>query len=254
MCLVLFAYNYVPGYRLVLAANRDEFNNRPTAPLGYLPGGEQVLAGQDLRGGGTWLGLGRTGKLAALTNYRDPGRLNPSAPTRGGIVKKYLESDMSAQSFLQEFAAEADRYSGFNLLLADDRELYHFSSVTGKSVKLAPGVYGLANHLLDTPWPKVVRGKQLFAAILNSRSGVDSERLLKMLEDRDYPPAELLPDTGVGPVWERMLSPMFILGQKYGTRSSAVITMRDDGETIFIERTFTSISEVREAGRKSFII
>ena len=153
MCLITFAYNHHPGYRLVLAANRDEFLDRPTAPLGYHYPGETILAGRDLRSGGTWLGMDGGGRLAAITNYRDPSRVVNPAPSRGEIILDYLRSGLMAEAFLEKFSARASRYSGFNLLLADCDNLVHYSNVSDRSTRLTSGVYGLSNHLLDTPWP-----------------------------------------------------------------------------------------------------
>lgn len=254
MCLVFFSYNCTPGYRLVLAANRDEFLDRPTAPLGYFAGGRTILAGRDLQGGGTWLGVSHSGKLAAITNYRDPACLKSSAPSRGEIIPEYLQSEHSAQHFLQEFVTGANIYNGFNLLVADTEGMYYFSNIDGGIVRLTPGVYGLSNHFLDSPWPKVVRGKTRFGAILEQQQEVDHRQLFTLLEDKERPPDEELPDTGVGVAWERLLSSIFIQGSTYGTRSSAVIDVRDDGETTFTERTFIHTGGVRETGRQRFIL
>ncbi len=239
MCLVLFAYRNQPGFRLVLAANRDEFLDRPTVPLGYNYPGEKILAGKDLRGGGTWLGASGDGRLALVTNYRDKARAIDAAPSRGEIVLNYLRAGVPAAEFLADFAEQAPRYSGFNLLVADAEALYHYSNVTGASTRLGPGVYGLSNHLLNTDWPKVRRGRKLLRAALAEGGGVEPERLFALLADRRRPPDEQLPDTGVGRRWERLLSPLFIHGATYGTRSSSVVTVAASGKVEFYERCFS---------------
>lgn len=252
MCLVLCSYKHTPGYRLILAANRDEFLSRPTAPLGYLNREEKILAGCDMLGGGTWLGISVTGKLAALTNYRDPGRFLANAPSRGRVALDYLKSDKSAQQFLSDLGAGAKNYNGFNLLAADRAGLYFYSNIDCEMVQLKPGMYGFSNHLLDSGWPKVERGKNLFEKTLGREGEVDPAQLFALLEDRKQPPDDQLPDTGVGAGWERLLGSIFIHGSTYGTRSSSVIMVADDGQTLFVERTFGYPGAARETDRLEF--
>ncbi len=252
MCLIVLAYRQKPGFNLVLAANRDEFLDRPTAPLGYNFADGTILAGKDLRGGGTWLGLGANGRLAAITNYRDPARVTEPAPSRGEILLRYLQSTVTATQFLQGFAEMASRYNGFNLLLADETTLIHYSNITGKTTPLEPGIYGVSNHLLNTPWPKVSRSRELLQRALAENDVIDTDTLFSFLRDTTEPEDSLLPETGVGLEWERRLSPIFIHSPSYGTRSSAVITITDNGEADFYERSYCHKDGVKIDGRKHF--
>ncbi len=235
MCLVCLAYRIVPGYPLVLIANRDEFLARPTEPLAWRGASGGILAGLDLTGGGTWLGLSTSGRLAALTNFRDPRRVMVDAPSRGHIVIDFLQGQGGIGSSLASLSQ--DRYNGFNLLVADGGQLQYLSNRSRETQFLPPGMYGLSNHLLDTPWPKVVRIKRLFSDAVVDFDDNGREKLLAILTDRQIPPDRDLPDTGVGLTWERILSPIFITSPTYGTRSSAVITVDRQGRATFVERT-----------------
>ena len=238
MCLISFAYKCHPGYRLVLAANRDEFLDRPTASLGFHFPGETILAGRDLRSGGTWLGLAGDGRLAAITNYRDPSRVNGTAPSRGEIILEYLRSGLQAEAFLKEFTVRSERFNGFNLLLADNEHLVHYSNISHTRTILNPGIYGLSNQLLDTPWPKVIRAKQLLCDLLAQNGTIDREPFFHLLTDRTRPDDTQLPNTGIGLEWERLLSPIFIHSPTYGTRSSSLLTITDNGQADFHERSY----------------
>jgi len=252
MCLITFAYNHHPGYRLVLAANRDEFLDRPTAPLGYHYPGERILAGRDLRSGGTWLGVAADGRLAAITNYRDPSRLMNPSPSRGEIILDYLRSGLAAEAFLEKFSPRAGRYSGFNLLLADSAHLVYYSNINNRSTSLPPGVYGLSNHLLDTPWPKVERAKMLLTGTLAENKVIDHEAFFQLLADRTCPEDALLPDTGIGLEWERLLGPICIHSPTYGTRSSSLLTITDTGRAELCERSYRHDDGFRAVGDRSF--
>lgn len=237
MCLLFFSYQRTPGYRLVVAANRDEFLARPTAPLDFLDKEKTILAGRDLQGGGTWLGITAQLKFAAITNYREPAVKRGDAPSRGEILLNYLEGNVAAKQFISSLAKSGDRYNGFNLILGDSEELYYYSNRSDGSQLLAPGFYGLSNNLLDVPWPKVVRGKELLRPYMVETSQVDPLQLFDQLKDDHRPPDVQLPDTRVGLDWERLLSSIFIDGVDYGTRSSAVITVTDEGRIEFMEKT-----------------
>jgi uncharacterized protein with NRDE domain len=254
MCLILFSYQHHPDFRLVLAANRDEFLDRPTLPLDYNFTGEFILAGKDLRGGGTWLALGGDGRLAAITNYRDPARMRSSAPSRGQILLDYLRSKSSAADFLRHFHASAGEYNGFNLILVDQHEMLHFSNITGSITRLVPGIHGLSNHLLDSPWPKVERGRRMLADTLLANGQPNCDEIFQLLQDNQLPDESLLPKTGIGIEWERLLSPIFIHSPGYGTRSSALVTMRYDGSIEFHERTFLHDDGVRKIEDRIFSI
>ncbi len=237
MCLLFFSYKKTPGYKLVLAANRDEFLCRPTAPLDFLDQEKTVLAGRDLQGGGTWLGITAQLKIAAITNYREPAKNNAEAPSRGEILLNYLTGEKDACHYVHSLAEHGDKYNGFNLIIGDMENLFYYSNKTIGPKLLMPGFYGLSNHLLDVPWPKVVRGKKLLYQNMVATKRVDPMQLFSILEDTIKPADEQLPETGIGLEWERLLSTIFIDGKTYGTRSSAVITISDNGDVEFIEKS-----------------
>ena len=237
MCLLFFSYRTTPGYRLVVAANRDEFFSRPTAPLGFLDKEKTILAGRDLRGGGTWLGITAQLKFAAITNYRETTANQTDAPSRGEILIDYLTSQLAAGTYIQSLASKAHRYNGFNLILGDSEELYYYSNRSLEPQLLCPGFYGLCNNLLDVPWPKLIRGKQLLRPHMVESNKIDPDKIFGLLEDSHHPSEDQLPDTNVGLDWERLLSTIFIDGVDYGTRSSAVITVTYTGTIEFVEKT-----------------
>jgi uncharacterized protein with NRDE domain len=247
MCLILLAYGVHPAYRLIVAANRDEFYDRPTRPLGFwddLPG---ILAGRDLKAGGTWLGMTRTGRLAAVTNFRETTPPPERARSRGLLVREFLSGCLSPQPYLEQVQAAGGVYRGFNLLVGDPSGIYYHSNRDKGIQKLRPGIYGLSNHLLDTPWPKVQQGKSLLEGLVQRKAGLAGGDVFNILHRRRRPPDALLPETGVGRAWERVLSSMFIVSPAYGTRSSSAILAGVDGKVSFAERTYTP----RPAGRFS---
>jgi uncharacterized protein with NRDE domain len=251
MCLILFAYQYHSEYPLVLAANRDEFYSRPTSPLAFHGRSKELLAGRDLEGGGTWLAASRSGRIAALTNFRELERHGPGAPSRGLLVTDCALSGESLDSLLPALAAQTSCYAGFNLIAGDRTGLFYCSNRGAAVRRLSPGLYGLSNHLLDTAWPKVAAGKMKFRNVLGDPDGPDPEALFELLRDNTLPPKNKLPDTGVGPAWERILAPIFIQSPIYGTRSSSVILLGKEGKLRFIERThavegFVEAGETRE--------
>jgi uncharacterized protein with NRDE domain len=232
-----------PDYWLILAANRDEYHIRPTLPLGYWNDFPGVLAGRDLKSMGTWLGLTRTGRISAITNYRDPKSHKENAPSRGRLVSDYLCGETPPPAYLEHLEALAQQYNGFNLLVGDRSGLYYYSNRKGRITTLKPGLYGLSNHLLDTPWPKVEKGKAGMQVLLDNSQSNQPENIFELLSDRSRPPDDRLPDTGVGLEMERMLSPLFIASDVYGTRSSSIVFLERNGMATFIERTFTVFGE-----------
>jgi uncharacterized protein with NRDE domain len=238
MCLVLVAYHARPDLPLILAANRDEFYDRPTAAAEFWADAPDVLAGRDLKAGGTWLGIDRRGRLAAVTNYRQGQREDSAPRSRGKLVRDYLTEEVTASAHLQRVEREAGLYNGFNLLALDSSGLFYFSNREGRVRSLPPGVYGLSNHLLDTPWPKLVSAKDEFSAQLSGSKSDPILGLFALLSDRSRPPDALLPATGIGPEWERLLSSAFIASDDYGTRSSTVIVVDQGGGVVFVERSF----------------
>jgi uncharacterized protein with NRDE domain len=235
MCLILFAHGAHPDYPLVIAANRDEYYARPTAQAAFWQDQPQILAGRDLDGMGTWLGVTRAGRFAALTNFRDSRERKTDAPTRGRLVSGFLTTSQAPRDYLQEVARLAPRYNGFNLLAGDPDGVFYFSSRAGAVEQVPPGVHGLSNHLLDTPWPKVARGKQRLRAALDE--GPSPEALLDLLHDREPAAQGELPHTGVGAEMERLLSPALIVSPHYGTRASTAVLFGGDGSLSFSERT-----------------
>jgi uncharacterized protein with NRDE domain len=243
MCLVLLGLNSHPKYQLIVAANRDEFYDRPTAPAEFWPDAPALLAGRDLQAGGTWLGVDRRGRFAAVTNYRQGEREPPAPRSRGLLVSEYLTGNRGTSEYMERVQGEADRYNGFNLLAGDHSALLYFSNREGRIRQLTPGIYGLSNHLLDTPWPKVATTKSAFSALLNEGGSELSAELFSLLSDPEHAPDGLLPSTGISQDWERLLSAAFIVSDRYGTRSSTVVMMGRDGSIRFSERTFGRMAE-----------
>lgn len=238
MCLIIFAYRSFPGYRLVLAANRDEFYNRPTRHLSYWDDAPEILAGRDLRAGGTWMGITRTGRFAAITNYREVGLTREDAPSRGALVRDFLLGNSLPHNYLKTVQAKGQTYNGFNLIIGDKKDLLYYGNRDGDIRNIKPGVHGLSNHLLDTPWPKITQGTSRFHLLMMQKEGFSPEDIFEILADQSIPSDKELPHTGVGLEWERILSPMFIRSDTYGTRCSSILLWRYSGELTFLERTF----------------
>ncbi len=254
MCLILFAYECHPQYRLVIAANRDEYYLRPTAQAVYWEDKPAILAGRDLEQHGTWLGITKTGCYAAVTNYRDPSLTREDVESRGRLVSNYLCGEGSPYEYLSGVHDGEDKYNGFNILAGDSKSLYYYSNVERQLKKVSPGVYGLSNHLLNTPWPKVEKGKAALTEHLKSRNAGEPAELLKILSDSANAADSVLPHTGVSMKWERLLSSIFIRGEIYGTRSSTVILVNRDNYVRFVERSFYQNSESWEEAAYEFHI
>lgn len=254
MCLILLSWRAHPPYRLVVAANRDEFHARPTVAADFWSDRRSILAGRDLEAGGTWMGVTRDGRFAALTNFRRMPLVKEGAPSRGRLSAAFLESAIEPREYLETLRSVKDDYAGFSIFAGAGRSLCYFSNVGDEVLELTPGVYGLSNHLLDTSWPKVDRGKARLSEILESGRGDCVAALFDVLSDRSIARDEHLPDTGVGLERERMLSPMFIAGDVYGTRSSTVVTITDDGHVEFEERTFAPDTSLQHVARFEFEI
>jgi uncharacterized protein with NRDE domain len=248
MCLILIAFRHHPAYPLVVAANRDEFHARPTAPAAFWSDAPHVAGGRDLEAGGTWLGITRDGRFAAVTNVREPHAATPPRPvSRGGLVSRYLAGSEHVAGFLARLPERAAEYRGFNLLAGDPRNLHYYSNRGGAPAPLGPGIHGLSNHLLNSPWPKVTGGCAALAVTLERADGPEPllESLLSLLADETVAPDRHLPDTGVGPERERLLSPRFIRGGEYGTRSSTALVVTGSGEVWLRERRFGPAGEAR---------
>lgn len=236
MCLIMLGWHVHPDYRLVVAANRDEFRARPASPAHWWTDAPHLLAGRDLEAGGTWMGVTRTGRFAALTNYRDPSGHRPGAPSRGMLVRDCLAGHDDTADTLARLARVSGQYVGFNMFVSDGNTLGIHESTTQRVSLLQPGVYGLSNHVLDTDWPKVSRARRRFIAALSALP--DTTPLLALLRDTTPAPDHALPQTGVSLAWERLLSSIFIAAPDYGTRCSSLILVGHDGHTQLLEWTW----------------
>ena len=247
MCLALIAFDAHPRYRLVLAANRDEYHARAAAPAAWWD--EGFLAGRDLKEGGTWLGVTRRGRFALLTNVREPSRHEPTAPTRGTLVPQFLVDEEPPAKSLESLIAHGNQHNGFNLVAGDASQVHWGSNRTANIATLAPGIHGLSNGLLDTPWPKVERTKAALRRwCVNGDDADDLAPVFALLRDKQMAPAEALPDTGIPFARERLLSAPFIVSPDYGTRCTTVVTVSRDGDVRFVECSFdpagTAIGEL----------
>lgn len=238
MCLILFALDAHPRYSLLLAANRDEYYARPTRALQAWPEAPQLFAGKDLEAGGTWLGVTRSGRFAAITNVREGVSRTPDQRSRGELTRDFLLGASSAEEFADFAHAHGEDYAGFNLLLGDCSGVYYCSNRGAPPQHLTRGVYGLSNDRLDTPWPKVESGKQALLDLLALQQEPAPGALLDILSDRRQPRDDELPDTGVDISLERVYASRFIVSPRYGTRASTALLIRDDGHVQLSERNF----------------
>lgn len=247
MCLIAFRLNDHPEYALVMGSNRDETYSRPTQQAHFWDDAPSVLAGRDEKAGGTWMGVTRTGRWAAVTNVRDPGSYKDDAPSRGDLVSEFLQDDVAPIEYVARLQREADRYNGFNLVVGRMGKAAYLSNYDSGARPIEPGVHGLSNHLLNTPWPKVDRATQRLKEATTGTVHVAT--ILDLLDDRERFEDERLPDTGIGPEAEKALSPVFIETDGYGTRASTVLLITHDGQVTFVERTF---QEGTEAATRRF--
>jgi uncharacterized protein with NRDE domain len=240
MCTILLAYKLFKDHPLIVLANRDEFYKRPTKAAAHWEDHPYIYAGRDLVSGGTWMGVTTSGRFAAVTNYRDPAAAARER-SRGELVAGFLKSDLSSDQYLQDISKIADDYSPFNLIIgeisASAHRLKYFSNRGDDPLEFSPGIYGLSNHLLDTPWPKVAIGKARFRAMLE-KGTFDRETAFEILADETIAEDGSLPSTGIPLAKERMLSAIFTRSPDYGTRCSTVLTFDDRGRWEFDERAF----------------
>jgi len=253
MCLILVAWQSHPEYPLVIAGNRDEFYARPAAPAHWWKDAPQVLAGRDLAEvigePGTWMGMTAEGRFAALTNYRAPSEKRIDARSRGELVSAFLRGSATPRDYLDDLAIDTSAYNGFNMLACDMHELWWYSNrcKTREPQRLKPGLYGLSNALLDTPWPKVRSRVGALAEALAADTGLptaSAEPYLQLLADDRQAPDWELPATGVAPEWEKLLSSAFIRSPNYGTRASTVLRVRHDGRFDLSERSFDASGRI----------
>ncbi len=249
MCLVLLGIAPSPDISLILAANRDEFYSRPTAPMAFWDSPCRMLAGRDLTAMGTWMGISAAGRFAALTNFRDMKNIKPDAPSRGNIIPDLLASPQAIPDAIHALDKTAGTFNGFNLIAGQGSDIFWYSNMDRRIQRMSPGIHGLSNHLLNTPWPKVTRGKEKLFQCLETDPW-DDDALFDLLLDQHKPGDALLPDTGIGLEWERILSPLFIQSQTYGTRSSTLIRITRDGRILVTERTFPT--PAAPSGRVSY--
>ena len=238
MCLILFSLQHHRGYPLIIGANRDERYERPSAPLAFWTDAPHVAAGRDLEAGGTWLGITRRGRWAALTNYRNPENHRPDAPSRGRLVSDYLVGTTAPRQHLAAIEPRAGAFNGFNLLVGDLNAIHYLSNRDGGSRRIEPGVHGLSNHLLNTPWPKVALGRKYLQDLPLGSTAEIVAAVLARLRDATRPTEADLPASGIGPDRIRALSPPFIEGDHYGTRASTVIVVDAQGHVVIRERRF----------------
>ncbi|MEQ6117929.1 NRDE family protein [Reichenbachiella sp. MALMAid0571] len=244
MCLILFSWKTHPKYNLVLAANRDEFYERPTAKAAYWKDHPNILAGKDLQAGGTWIGIGKYGRIAAITNYRDPQNIDSKARSRGQLTVNYLLSKDAPEAYLRKVKNSGIHYNGFNLLVGDSDNMFYYNNVNHQITELKPGNYGLSNGFFQQNWPKLKKGRNALIKAI-SEDDVSENRLFEILTDTEIADDTSLPKTGIPLEWERALSPLFIKTEKYGTRCSTLIYTEQNGDGVFIEKTY-AVGSVQE--------
>lgn len=237
MCLIVFANNTHPKYKLLFAANRDEFYNRPSEQADYWTEHPALLAGKDLQAGGTWMGITKQGRFAAITNFRDLKNHKTDAPSRGNLTLDFLVNDITPEEYFNKLKSTLTNYNGFNLILGSVDELYYFSNKTEELQKLESGIHGISNAVLDTPWPKVEKSKRHLKSLIQQED-INAWEVIAILKDTSIAKDEELPDTGVGLDLERMLSPVFIKSENYGTRCSSVVMVDSDNNVKFVEKFF----------------
>jgi uncharacterized protein with NRDE domain len=237
MCLIFLSIQDHPRYKLIVAANRDEFYQRRTAAAAYWNDHPEILGGRDLEAQGTWMAMNKNGRIAMVTNYRDLRNLKSVAPSRGALVTDYLLETSSPESYLNNVASKGHEYNGYNLIVGSPEELWYNSNYKQGVEQLSPGLHGLSNHLLDTPWPKVERGLEKMKKLVTANE-ISSAQLFEVLFDDAIAPDNRLPDTGIGLERERALSSMFIKSPGYGTRCSTVILIDQNNSVQFSERVY----------------
>lgn len=239
MCLIAFSFNDHPKYKLVLMANRDEFYKRPTRTAQFWDdeGFPNILAGKDLKGKGTWMGVHKDGRWAALTNFRDPSSIKKEAPSRGELVINYLSEKRNATDYIRDIGDKASVYNGFNLLLGDALGVYHFSNQNYTLQEISPGIHGVSNALLDTPWPKLEEARKGLNNTIH-KSSFQAEELFQLLLNNKKAHDQNLPQTGIPYKWEKAVSSIFIKTDNYGTRCSTILLIDHDNNIEFVERSY----------------
>jgi len=249
MCLIVFAFNFHSEYTVIFAGNRDEFYAREAQKAHFWDTEPSILAGKDLRAGGTWLGVSEKGEFGAITNFRDLDNPLEGDRSRGEIIPGFLTRKKSHKEKLSQLIRESKHYAGFNLLAGSSEQLYYVSNVSGEMHTVSPGIHGISNAFLDTPWPKVEKAKSEFKKAI-SPNRINRDRIFRFLKNSDTYPEESLPSTGLSPETEKAVSPIFIKTEGYGTRCSTLLTIDKSGKVHFTEKTYpagdTSSEEIAE--------
>ena len=236
MCLAIIAYRILPNWPIVIVANRDEYHDRPSTAMHIWNSEPRVLAGRDLRAGGTWLGLNDQSRIALLTNVREPGRFSPEASSRGKLVESFLMGADSAEQFAAQSVHQPDDYNGYNLLVMDENDALVISNrPTSHAHKVEPGIHGLSNASLNTPWPKLTRAAQAVEKYIDRVLDPEPEQLIKIMQDDVVPDDELIPQTGLSHARERLLASPFIRSPDYGTRCTTTLMRHRSGKTLVQE-------------------
>jgi len=251
MCLILFSWDNHPKYKLILAANRDEFYERPTSTLNQWEETPSILAGKDLTGGGTWMGVNQDNKWTAITNHRNPKRVLQNAPSRGDLTMDFLVGRDDEKSYYTNKKSSLEAYNGFNLLVGSFQKLAYFNNVDKEYQELESGIYGLSNAVLDTPWPKLSKAKERFSEIIGKPT-FQKEEFLTVLQDKELADDEALPQTGVSYEWEKAVSAICIDTPKYGTCCSTIITLTHEGQGEITEVSYPVGSRKKEHKTLSF--
>jgi len=242
MCLILFALQQHSEFPLVVIANRDEYYARPTRSAHWWQDSEGIFAGRDLQAQGTWMGVNKNGRFAAVTNVREPGMLAPARLSRGVLPREFLAGDEAAETFIEQIKSEADDYAGFNLLIGDSAGLFFYSNRQAGVIEIPAGIHGISNGLFDESWPKLNSGKQDLARVL--AGDPDTNDLMRILTDNSIAEDEHLPDTGVSLDIERMLSSRFIRSADYGTRACSVVKFNNHDQISFVEQNYTGAGTI----------
>lgn len=238
MCILFIAIKQHPDYPLIIAANRDEFHQRPTAKSRFWDDYPDVLAGRDLQANGTWMGINKNGRISALTNVRDPQKIMPDATSRGELVSHFLIKNVHASEYLLRLRKTKNQYNGYNLLFGEWHNLWVYNNHTDHAQQLMPGVYGLSNADLNSPWPKINQGVAQLKSHCQQTGPIKTDKLFDILLNQTQSSDDLLPQTGVPIEWERKLSSIFIQSPEYGTRSATLLLIDKHNTAHWMEHTF----------------
>ncbi len=244
MCLVMLGWQRSVDYPVIIGANRDERFDRPSSPIGWWEDHSDILAGRDLTAGGTWLGISRNGRFGIITNFRDPKPM-PALRSRGELITRWLSSDISAANFQRQLETDESTYAGYNLLYGDLEGLHYFSNRNTQTGALVPNSYALSNAVLDTPWPKVVGARAHLDTLIASKQ-LHPAHFMTFLQSQTPAPDRDLPETNLPLEQRRLLSAPFIVGERYGTRCSTVVTIDRHGRVAMHEQHYAPLGQRTE--------